>query len=103
MKEKIFEEPEMNALEHKWSRCRKLGVDFESFEAFCKWAKQSGYTYGRTIKRKDITKPYSPENSFWYEATEVCMTKYEKEFIPRWNQTVNRIRAHYGMELIEVE
>ena len=51
-----------------------------SFEAFAKWAYESGYKDDLTIERKDVNKGYEPDNCTW---------------IPHKEQAVNRTTTHW--------
>jgi hypothetical protein len=68
--------------------------EFDDFPRFYEWAIKAGYRdVGETLRRKDETLPYSPDNCYWVKANTIC----PDEWIEKWNETVNRIRRHYGM------
>lgn len=54
--------------------------EWNSFDAFMKWANESGYTDDLTLERIDINKGYNPDNCSW---------------IPRNKQYLNRSDIHY--------
>ena len=54
--------------------------EWNSFDAFMKWANESGYTDDLTLERIDINKGYNPDNCSW---------------IPRNKQYLNRSDSHY--------
>lgn len=54
--------------------------EWNSFDAFMKWANESGYTDDLTLERIDINKGYNPNNCSW---------------IPRNKQYLNRSDSHY--------
>lgn len=43
----------------------KVCVEWQRFDAFFKWAKQSGYSDNLTIERKDTDGGYYPSNCCW--------------------------------------
>ena len=80
-------------------RCNSCCEEWSSFLTFYEWAMASGYKMGTWIQRKDISRPYSPENCILHVTTkEPTFTPQEKEWIEKWNKTVNHIRKCWGME-----
>lgn len=92
------------ALYNKWDYAKKGGLceEWEDFNAFCLWALNNGFECGKTLTRKDASKPYAPDNCLWCD--EYCSNKGvdKTEWVKKWNKTVNRIRVAYGMEPFEV-
>ena len=74
--------------------------EWEYFPTFYKWAMQSGYRVGAWLQKVDANEPYEASNCIWY------YPGGDKKNVPRswadkWNETVNRIRKHYGMPPLE--
>lgn len=92
-------------LYQKWRRVRKLGCcdEWLDFDQFLKWAKKSGFAADGCLKRHNNSKPYSPRNCYWLECAKTNPSYAKDEFCERWNNTVNRIRDHYGMAPLEVD
>ena len=95
--------PEFQFLYSKWLCMRKQRLPhdeaFAQFKPFYNWSMANGYEAGATLKRLDESKPYSPANCFWAPATErTTWTEEEKARIAKWNETVNPIRIHFGLE-----
>lgn len=88
---------------HKWKRANRMGCceEWKNFETFCKWALESGFEEGDTLKKINVTLPFAPDNCFWLKR-DIASGFDPFEFSNRWNKTVNRIREHYGMEPLEV-
>ena len=81
---------------NKGERCE----EWKHFPAFYEWAVSHGYEDGAWLAKHDKSKPFSPENCSWYIPTK----KYQDippEMVAKWNETVNRIRKHYGMPPLE--
>lgn len=84
--------------------------EFVNFPGFYKWATQNGYTLGAKLFRYDTDEPYNPDNCFWVArsewvgATQTVRQEYvdtrDRLWMKKWDDTVNRIRLHYGMEPI---
>lgn len=81
---------------------------FEEYDTFYAWSMENGYKLGARLVRRDATKPYNPENCFWIWNEKWC-TPQEKQIennhktfamVRAWDEAVNRIRQHYGMEPI---
>lgn len=80
-----------------WDCCDEW-IDFQNF---CKWAEESGYEEGCILKKVNSNLLYQPDNCYWYKKdTENGFNS--KEFCERWDKSVNRIRAHYGLEQLGV-
>jgi hypothetical protein len=88
---------------HSWST-RIYRDIFPTFQEFYDWSMSNNFVCGARLARKDPSKPYTQDNCLWVlpEGKEQHMTVDErKEIIDRWNETVNRIRVHYGLEPFE--
>lgn len=103
---KIMETSEGKRLYCYWQRIKKKGVsaEFAAFVDFYRWTKKSGYVLGAKLVRHYEFEPYSPENCFWMppkeeeEAEEKNCRNYTRE--QEWDEVINRIRLHFGMEPI---
>ena len=108
---KITYDAEMRKTDHGrriyayWMKVKRATDDpeFQTFPGFLKWAMQNGYTLGATLCLHDPFEPYSSDNCFWLAKGEkkqerVCPHDFERE--KQWDEVVNRIRLHYGMEPI---
>ena len=106
-------DPEMRMSEHgrrlycHWKNKVHRGTDcpeFLTFIGFYNWAMENGYTVGARLCRYDRDEPFSPDNCFWVQSGEREYTREytrmstHKELEKQWDDTVNRIRLHYGME-----
>lgn len=98
-----------------WKRIHRNidSPEFEQFTDFYYWAIANGYTDRARLYRYDREEPYSPENCFWVPVGDVAGTKepqkngeqsniyyLDSTWMRKWDETVNRIRLHYGMEPI---
>jgi hypothetical protein len=85
-----------------WKTVRKKPhyEEWDDFTVFYNWALQSGYTIGAWLRRLDMRKPFTPDNSIWYISGE-SEKNIPPEWADGWNKTVNRIRKHYGMPPLE--
>ena len=109
---KITYDPELRAGEHgrrlyaKWKIIRndEITPEFNEYPGFYKWAMANGYTVGAKLYRCNPDKPYGPDNCFWVsrsvESVEEKRVDRDKEWEKLWDDTVNRIRQHYGMDPI---
>lgn len=86
----------------KRMRCNSCCEEWADFNTFRDWAIANGYTEGTWIQRRDISRPYSPDNCILHATTkEPTFTPEQKEWIDKWNKTVNHIRNCWGMEPLE--
>lgn len=98
-----------------WKRIRRKvhSPVFEHFGVFYHWSMANGYTDGARLHRFDKNGPYSPANCYWLPVGDVEGTKeppakseqpsayyLDPTWMWKWDETVNRIRLHYGMEPI---
>ena len=80
-------------------RCNSCCEEWSSFLTFYEWAMSNGYTTSAWIQRKDISRPYSPDNcAVHLPAKAYGFTAEDKDWIDKWNKTVNHIRKCWGME-----
>lgn len=90
-----FSTAKLRLLYQRWKQMTSHGgrvPEWDNFDTFCCWAEEAGFECGNTILRIDDGLPWSPDN---------CCLDYKSEFVTRWNKTVNRIRAYYGMPLFK--
>jgi hypothetical protein len=89
-----------------WRRIKAQGIspEFAEFPGFYIWAIKNGYTLGAKLYKYDPAEPYGPENCFWVPRDEwVGGLEYppmSQEWRQKWDETINRIRLHFGMEPI---
>ena len=105
-------DPQLRKTEHGsklYAYWKKISHDTDSpefgkFPDFHNWAMQNGYTLGARLFRYDPDEPYNPDNCFWVakggSAKEQTYTHRDAEREKEWDEVVNRIRLHYGMEPI---
>ena len=78
---------------------------FRTFQEFYDWSMANGFVIGAKISRVDYQKPFTKDNLRWeapHDKTHAPEYDAEKRrAIEKWNETVNRIRKHYGMEPLE--
>ena len=98
--------PDGQKLYDSWRNITKRGgrcKEWDDFGVFCKWAIANGHKKGTQLKRFDTSKPFSPDNCYVHECDGIASEKNVcKDWCDLWNKTVNRIRAHYGMEPVGV-
>lgn len=71
--------------------------EFLDYVLFYKWAMDNGYRVGARLVKQDESAPYSPDNCFWYCRNVETSNARDTEFELLWDDTVNRIRRHFGM------
>lgn len=98
----VKEHPDFKSLYAKWLNLRSSGCrdGFAQFFDFFEWSLAHGYEAGAKLVRIDESKPYGPHNCRWEPPKQEnrSFTEQEKEWISKWNEAVNRIRVHFGME-----
>ena len=72
--------------------------EWDDFVGFYEWASNSNYVLGAKLCLIDDSGMYCPKNVVWLlPDMEAEGATSDEEFVYEWNQTVNRIRKHYGM------
>ena len=107
MPKKIKYDPRLRETDHGrrlytyWKKVR-LNTDsaeFETFDGFYKWAQDAGYSVGSKLIRLDARAPFNPDNCVWiYHEQKEEKAERDPNWERIWDETVNRIRLHYGME-----
>ena len=113
---KVTYDPEMRKTDHGrrlygyWKKVHRYteAPEFKKFSDFFGWAMSNGYIVGAKLLRYDETQPFSPENCFWARRDECVGIGYGKgdtlyrnlTWEQKWDEAVNRIRVHFGMEPI---
>lgn len=88
----------------RWCRLHKseFGAEFKDYEVFYEWSLAAGYKYGALLLRRNPELPHSPDNSYWEIPGDVVIKgKMTERWVALWNETVNRIRLHYGLPPVE--
>lgn len=72
-----------------------LSVEFESFDDFYNWSIESGWEYGKKLRRLNSNEGYSRDNCIWMDAEKARRYDSRDDLdIIRWNDTVTRIREN---------
>jgi hypothetical protein len=111
-----------NAFKKKWRRVKKQDhvPEWDNWENFYEWCHDTHYTPGDKLLRIYPTEPYGPDNCFWMErpawpddepetlpwpepdaetTTDPGIERIDREFVRRWNRTVNVFRRALGLSL----
>lgn len=100
-----FTEDEVEVLSLRWSMMQRSGysVEFESFDAFLKWAKGK-FDYGLTLERIDRHKGWNPQNCRWYnpQKNEADLADRRQQAI-RWEHMMAPLRKKYAKQLQAIE
>lgn len=93
----FMKSPEGKSLHSRWKNIRyQRGEEWDEFQAFVDWALANGFTMDAQLKRYDNRVPFNPSNSYFHEPeNDYAITA---DCIKRWNDTVNKIRVHFGMK-----
>lgn len=85
------ENPQNSSYERYGARGIKVCKEWETFEAFYRWAIETGYTSSAsprvTIDRKDNDKGYSPENCRWVTDTQQARNRSTTIFVEYHGET----------------
>ena len=100
---KLKATPEFQYLYHKWRwiRNQQYSDAFAQFMDFYKWSMDNGFKLNESrLEILDASKPCGPDNCRWYYSATAQReyTEEQKKQIASWNETVNRIRIHFGLE-----
>lgn len=99
-KPRYFNSLEEEELYDHWERLSDVPrvPEWDDFSTFRDWALKTGYKSGFYICRRYGDQPLGPLN-YRIVTHNGGYTFAEQEAIDRWNKTVNRIRAAYGLPL----
>ena len=101
----LKETPEWQFLYGQWAKMRKLPHSklFDRFLDFYNWSMANGFAIPAKLRLVDESKMYSPANCLWVHPADNqhSFSAEQKESIEKWNKTVGRIRAYYGLEPLE--
>ena len=90
------------SLHSRWKKIRNQRcAEWDDFMAFVNWALDNGFSMDAQLKRYDSREEFKPGNAYFHEPVDGCTTT--EESIKRWNDTVNKIRVHFGMKPLEVD
>lgn len=100
-----FTGDEVDVLKLRWLMMEHSGysVEFESFDAFLRWAKGK-FDYGLYLERIDKHKGWSPENCRWYNPKKDEKTIAElKKRAAQWDIMMQPLRQKYAKQLAQIE
>ena len=73
----------------------RFSVEFDSLADFYEWSKESGWDYGKKLRRLNTSEGYSRDNCVWMDAEKDRRYDSRDDLaIIRWNDTVARIREY---------
>ena len=73
----------------------RFSVEFDSLADFYEWSKESGWDYGKKLRRLNTSEGYSRDNCVWMDAEKDRRYDSRDDLaIIRWNDTVTRIREN---------
>lgn len=112
-------DPQLRKTEHGsrlyayWKRIHRDSdsPEFQTFPSFFNWAMSNEYTLGAKLMKYDEFEPFGPDNCFWLAKCECVGIGHglgatidrNLTWERKWDETVNRIREHFGMEPIHSE
>ena len=73
----------------------RFSVEFDSLADFYEWSKESGWDYGKKLRRLNTSEGYSRDNCIWMDAE--YARRYDRRdyfSIDKWDETVARIREY---------
>ena len=91
-------------LYNAWKKLRRdtHAEEWDFFPTFYNWAMQNGYVNGSFLRLVDETGAYEPNNCTWRSpGNDADYPPSTLSWEHKWNETVNRIRKHYGMPPLE--
>lgn len=90
----MSDKSDYNAISYVYSGLQrtKCPIEFDSLADFYEWSKESGWDYGKKLRRLDPDKGYSRENCIWMD--EVKYISSDDPAIKRWDEFVNRVREN---------
>lgn len=102
-KPRYFNSLEEEELYDHWERLSEVPrvPEWDDFPTFRDFALEKGYQSGFKICRRCSDTPLGPHN-YRIVPHSGGYTFAELEAIDRWNKTVNRIRAVYGLPLFKI-
>lgn len=85
------------------SKCKNIPYKqiAPTFQEFYDWSMLNGFVMGARLVRYDDSKPYSRDNCHWLPPKDRIPDikgAAREAAIAKWNETVNRIRIHYGLD-----
>ncbi len=95
--------PEGKSLWMKWRNGKQAGMcsEWSDFDAFKAWALEHNFSQEAMLKKYNPDFAHSPDNSY-FRVTNNEGNRITPEQVEKWNETVNRIRVHYGMKPLSV-
>ena len=87
---------EYNAINYVYTgiKGQKFPIEFEDFADFYKWSKESGWDYGKRLRRLDPEKGYTKDNCIWMDQLKAYKFDKTNERIKRWDDFVSRVREN---------
>lgn len=73
---------------------QKFPVEFKDFADFFEWSKESGWDYGKRLRRLDQSKGYSRENCIWMDTEKTYKFDETNKLARQWDEFVNRVREN---------
>jgi hypothetical protein len=100
-----FTDDEIQILALRWGMMKRSGytVEFESFDAFIRYAKGK-FDYGLTMERIDKHKGWFPENISWYnpQKREADLSNRRQQAV-RWEKMMQPLRKKYAKQLAKIK
>lgn len=73
---------------------QKFPVEFKDFDDFFEWSKESGWDYGKKLRRLDHNNGYSRENCIWMDTEKTYKIDRMNKLARQWDEFINRVREN---------